>query len=251
MTRRALALAALLGLSQAWAPGRPLRKPQLRAALRRAAPVTKDATNEDDTVILDATPPPLVLPEADDSPLIIETPDLPAALQEPLLKPETPQTRPPPVLEEAEAAARRPVTPPKKEAPKPGDWYTFAFQREAEAETREAAPSYARLLDDDILAYLGVTDDEPEEAAEVVEAAAAEPETSMAAELAGFTAPLLLVWLASPLLSLVDTASVGAFRTTTELAVLGPACAVCDNAAFLCTFLGIVTTGAVAYARVR
>jgi len=70
----------------------------------------------------------------------------------------------------------------------------------------------------------------------------------MASELSAFTLPLLLVWLASPLLSLVDTASVGAFRTTAELAVLGPACALCDNAAFLCTFMGIVTTGAVSRA---
>ena len=56
------------------------------------------------------------------------------------------------------------------------------------------------------------------------------------------------MWLASPLLSLVDTAAVGASRPTAELAVLGPACAACDNAAFLCTFLGIVTTGAVSRA---
>ena len=40
----------------------------------------------------------------------------------------------------------------------------------------------------------------------------------------------------------------GASRPTAELAVLGPACAACDNAAFLCTFLGIVTTGAVSRA---
>ena len=96
--------------------------------------------------------------------------------------------------------------------------------------------------DVDVLEYLGVTEPKPPCVT------SEESENSVAKELAGFTLPLLLVWLASPLLSLVDTAAVGASRPTAELAVLGPACAACDNAAFLCTFLGIVTTGAVSRA---
>ena len=87
--------------------------------------------------------------------------------------------------------------------------------------------------DVDVLEYLGVTEPKPPCVT------SEESENSVAKELAGFTLPLLLlVWLASPLFSLVDTAAVGASRPTAELAVLGPACAACDNAAFLCTFFG-------------
>lgn len=69
---------------------------------------------------------------------------------------------------------------------------------------------------------------------------------SMMSELSSFTLPLLLVWLASPLLSLADSMFVGAMRSTTELAALGPACALTDNAYFAATFVSVVTTSAVA-----
>ena len=158
-----------------------------------------------------------------------------------------------PVDDEQEAAARRAVHTTEAErrkrgafsAPSDANWTLFAFQKSQEA-----------AVYDDILDFLNV--DAPDE--KKAEAPAktvdrrrvtdvAEGEgPSMVSELSAFTLPLLLVWLSSPLLSLVDTASVGALRATSELAVLGPACALCDNAAFLCTCLGIVTTGAVSRA---
>ncbi|KAJ8601567.1 hypothetical protein CTAYLR_005214 [Chrysophaeum taylorii] len=75
--------------------------------------------------------------------------------------------------------------------------------------------------------------------------------SAMMSELSVFTLPLLLVWLASPLLSLADSTFVGALRSTTELAALGPACALTDNAYFAATFNSVVTTSAVATACAR
>ena len=74
--------------------------------------------------------------------------------------------------------------------------------------------------------------------------------------------PLFAVWLAAPLLSLIDTTAVAVFvgRTgpgaardaasaSASLAALGPATALCDNAMFVCGFLSITTTSLVAAAR--
>jgi len=74
---------------------------------------------------------------------------------------------------------------------------------------------------------------------------------SMASELTSFTLPLLLVWLSSPLLSLADSAFVGAFRSTAELAALGPGCSLCDSAYLMAYFVSVVTTSAVATARAK
>lgn len=158
-----------------------------------------------------------------------------------------------PVDDEQEAAARRAVHTTEAErrkrgafgAPSDANWTLFAFQKSQEA-----------AVYDDILDFLNV--DAPDEKKDEAPAKTVDRRRvsdvkegegpSMVSELSAFTLPLLLVWLSSPLLSLVDTASVGALRATSELAVLGPACALCDNAAFLCTCLGIVTTGAVSRA---
>lgn len=85
----------------------------------------------------------------------------------------------------------------------------------------------------------------------VVEKKDEKKDEDLASELSRFTLPLLLVWLSSPLLSLADSTFVGAMRSTTELAALGPACALCDNAYFAATFVSVVTTSAVARAAAR
>ncbi|CAN0342241.1 unnamed protein product [Hapterophycus canaliculatus] len=61
----------------------------------------------------------------------------------------------------------------------------------------------------------------------------------MVAELVAFTLPLLVVWLSNPIMSLVDTAVVGA-QSSVELAALGPATSLCDNLAYMCGFLAQV-----------
>ena len=203
------------------------------------------------------------------APLVVDTvPDGPLLADAPPLLDETPTlatTTIPPIPDELEDAVRKRSAEEQVEkakeqvkiarSKKKGDWYKFGFQTKESVKqpkvtiditVPEGARAGDRLQvtvpqDVDVLEYLGVTEPKPCVTSD-------ESENSVAKELAGFTLPLLLVWLASPLLSLVDTAAVGASRPTAELAVLGPACAACDNAAFLCTFLGIVTTGAVSRA---
>ena len=66
-------------------------------------------------------------------------------------------------------------------------------------------------------------------------------------ELIGFTAPLLAIWISGPVLSLVDAAVVGA-ASTVQLAALGPATSISDQATYLCSFLAIATTNMLAVA---
>eukprot|EP00903_Cladosiphon_okamuranus_P013394 g12482.t1 len=70
---------------------------------------------------------------------------------------------------------------------------------------------------------------------------------AMGMELVAFTLPLLVVWLSNPIMSLVDTAVVGA-QSSVELAALGPATSLCDNLAYICGFLAQVTTNLAASA---
>eukprot|EP00752_Nemacystus_decipiens_P003860 g3552.t1 len=70
---------------------------------------------------------------------------------------------------------------------------------------------------------------------------------AMVTELVAFTLPLLIVWLSNPIMSLVDTAVVGA-QSSIELAALGPATSLCDNLAYICGFLAQVTTNLAASA---
>jgi putative MATE family efflux protein len=60
--------------------------------------------------------------------------------------------------------------------------------------------------------------------------------------LAKFALPTLAMRLATPLLSLVDTAVVGKFGTAEQLASLSPGTIACDSSAYILTFLGIATT---------
>jgi len=76
-----------------------------------------------------------------------------------------------------------------------------------------------------------------------------------------FVATTILIWLSEPLLSLVDTTAVGKFASglsvgkyatngvapeTLQLAALGPATMVCDNAFYLVYFLAIAVTNQLA-----
>jgi len=54
------------------------------------------------------------------------------------------------------------------------------------------------------------------------------------------------VWLASPVLSVVDTVVVGLGSATTELAALGPATALADSSSYAFTWLSVATTSLVA-----
>ena len=54
--------------------------------------------------------------------------------------------------------------------------------------------------------------------------------------------PTFGVYLANPILSLVDTAVVGQFCDATELASLGPGCSLCDMTVFMFNFLALATT---------
>ena len=238
-------------------------------------PVTgRQAVVKERKQLLPPTVAPLVVDTTPEGPLLADAPPLLDGDAPPLLDGAgagvppslTTTTRPPPIPDELEDAVRKRSAEEQAEkakeqikiarSKKKGDWYKFGFQtKESQAQPKvtiditvpEGARAGDRLQvtvpqDVDVLEYLGVTEPKPPCVT------SEESENSVAKELAGFTLPLLLVWLASPLLSLVDTAAVGASRPTAELAVLGPACAACDNAAFLCTFLGIVTTGAVSRA---
>jgi Na+-driven multidrug efflux pump len=81
-------------------------------------------------------------------------------------------------------------------------------------------------------------------------AARAAPRVPTMRELLAFTVPSMGIWLAGPLLSLVDVSVVG-LGSTLELAALAPATGVCDSSAYAFTFLAVATTSMVARARAR
>ena len=254
MARALLVLALALGGAALTPPPAP------------KTPVTgRQAVVKERKQLLPPTVAPLVVETVPDGPLLADAPPLLDESGTNQGPPSLTTTTIPPIPDELEDAVRKRSAEEQAEkakeqvkiarSKKKGDWYKFGFQtKESQAQPEvtigitvpEGARAGDRLQvtvpqDVDVLEYLGVTEPKPCVTSD-------ESENSVAKELAGFTLPLLLVWLASPLLSLVDTAAVGASRPTAELAVLGPACAACDNAAFLCTFLGIVTTGAVSRA---
>lgn len=61
-----------------------------------------------------------------------------------------------------------------------------------------------------------------------------------------FMIPTFGIYLANPILSLVDTATVGQFCDSVELASLGPGCALCDMVVYLANFLAVATTSLLA-----
>jgi putative MATE family efflux protein len=78
-----------------------------------------------------------------------------------------------------------------------------------------------------------------------------EPRTPSIAALFGFLVPVLASSLTSDVMSVVDTAVVGRFGSTVELASLAPAVLVADTSAYLFSFLTVATMSLVASALAR
>ncbi|CAM9193534.1 unnamed protein product [Chrysoparadoxa australica] len=62
-----------------------------------------------------------------------------------------------------------------------------------------------------------------------------------------FVLPTLGIWLAGPIMSLIDTGCVGT-RSSVELAALGPATTLTDSLLYSCAFIGVATTNLLATA---
>ena len=193
-------------------------------------PVTgRQAVVKERKQLLPPTVAPLVVDTVPDGPLLADAPPLLDEYGTNQGPPSLKTTTIPPIPDELEDAVRKRSAEEQVEkakeqvkiarSKKKGDWYKFGFQtRESQAQPEVTigitVPEGARAGDTlqvtvpqdvDVLEYLGVTEPKPCVTSD-------ESENSVAKELAGFTLPLLLVWLASPLLSLVDTAAVGASR---------------------------------------
>lgn len=63
-----------------------------------------------------------------------------------------------------------------------------------------------------------------------------------------FVTPTLALWMAPPIMSLIDTAVVGQCCGATQLAALAPACTLIDSSAYLCMFVATACTNLVASA---
>jgi len=74
-------------------------------------------------------------------------------------------------------------------------------------------------------------------------------ETPSLRKILKFAVPAIGVWLCSPLLSLIDTSSVGLLSGTAQQAALNPAVAVTDYGALLVAFMYTATTNLIASAR--
>lgn len=70
-------------------------------------------------------------------------------------------------------------------------------------------------------------------------------------ELFRFAMGVFGLYLAGPVLSLVDSAFVGRMSGTVQLAALGPGTAVCDSATYMLTCVGVATTNLYASRRAR
>jgi len=85
-------------------------------------------------------------------------------------------------------------------------------------------------------------------------AAVTTTETAIAPSLAPmailhFIAPTLALWIAPPVMSLIDTSAVGRFCGPTDLAALSPGCTLIDSSAYLFMFIATAATNMVASAR--
>ena len=65
-----------------------------------------------------------------------------------------------------------------------------------------------------------------------------------------FIAPTLALWVAPPVMSLIDTAVVGRYCGAIDLAALGPACTLIDSSSYLFMFIATAATNLVASAKV-
>ena len=61
------------------------------------------------------------------------------------------------------------------------------------------------------------------------------------------TVPILIIWVSSPILSLIDTVCIAQVSNVNVLASLGPATAICDIGTYIFSFISIVTTNYVSH----
>ena len=64
-----------------------------------------------------------------------------------------------------------------------------------------------------------------------------------------FITPTLALWIAPPVMSLIDTSVVGSYCGATDLAALGPGCTLIDSSAYLFMFIATAATNLVATAQ--
>jgi len=126
--------------------------------------------------------------------------------------------------------------------------------------SEQAAVEAEASLPDDIFEKLEIQSDRLEETTLLNKSPPVEPETPKndavveleapkVSKILKFAVPAIGVWLCGPLLSLIDTSTVGLFAGTTHQAALNPAVAVTDYAALLIAFLYTATTNLIAAAR--
>jgi len=124
-------------------------------------------------------------------------------------------------------------------------------------------------LDKNSILNEGAADESTKEAQTVVESSTSTvSKIASYKELIVFISTTVIIWLSEPLLSLVDTTIVGKFASnvasaastinlgvvapeTIQLAALGPATMLCDNAFYLTYFLAIATTNQLAMASAK
>tara|TARA_Y100000389_G_C17470694_1_gene530405 strand:+ start:7178 stop:8674 length:1497 start_codon:yes stop_codon:yes gene_type:complete len=61
------------------------------------------------------------------------------------------------------------------------------------------------------------------------------------------TVPIIIIWISSPILSLIDTVCIARVSSANILASLGPATAICDIGTYIFSFISIVTTNYVSH----
>ncbi len=102
---------------------------------------------------------------------------------------------------------------------------------------------------------------------EAIEKESSSPQTSSTSSFVGlpsykriffFVASTVVIWVSEPLLSLVDSAAVGRYASSSssqssviQLAALGPATILCDSTMYLSTFISMATTNKLARAFAR
>jgi len=122
----------------------------------------------------------------------------------------------------------------------------------ASATTDDAITNDSIAATDDILSSIDHAElmDPTNIVEQVLTPSTSEPpiETPSLRQILNFAVPAIGVWLCSPLLSLIDTSSVGLLSGTAQQAALNPAVAITDYGALLVAFMYTATTNLVASA---
>jgi len=128
---------------------------------------------------------------------------------------------------------------------------TSASSASSSTNTNRASSSANTIADttsnDAVMSSVSAPSKELQQQQEYVDDSA--PEVPNLRKIFKFAVPAIGVWLCSPLLSLIDTSSVGLLSGTTQQAALNPAVAVTDYGALLVAFMYTATTNLVAGTR--